>query len=133
MKQCQRTEPCGFNSLPKACVDTDLSKFDQTLTSQYRVNICGPSGALHYGFLCMVSANDSLSLSLHWERNARIDLQLINKHDECVLGIWRLGQTGENIDYHNVLKLSPSPVSTRIEGKTLLRTLYLTADCVKAA
>lgn len=30
-----------------------------------------------------------------------IDRQLINKHGECVLGIWRLGQTGENIDYHN--------------------------------
>lgn len=27
--------------------------------------------------------------------NTRIDIQLINKHEECVLGIWRLGQTGE--------------------------------------
>lgn len=37
----------------------------------------------------------TLSFSLIGKLNTWINIQLINKHGECVLGIWRLGQTGE--------------------------------------
>lgn len=71
-------------------MDSDLSKFDEILMGRYQVNICGPSGALYYGLLCIVSR--ALFIG---KLNTGIDIQLINKHGECVLGIWRLGQTGE--------------------------------------
>lgn len=125
MVQCQRIESCGFNVLPQARVDSGLSKFDEILMSRYQVNICGPSGALYYGFLCIVSP--ALFIG---KLNTGIYIQLINKHGECVLGIWRLGQTGEAPAEHWLSRctktFSESPVSTRIDGKALLRTHYLT-------